>query len=310
MFPMYFYSENNTRWLFQNSIINNTQSDTINTLFVGDSRLNTGIDIMQFDNAWQLSIGGASTIEMYYSLKKYLKNNRKPDTIYMSFSARSLIGVFSFWEYAVRNNLFTYSDIKEILMTSKKIENHRTLRKKASLQYKKEKELYIFNPYIKFFLYKINFIKYYQNDIKNNSIFFAKKDNELFFEELTKYKGHRKYKYYHKTNDYLNYESNLKSFDYSKLLNYYLDLIFDVCRKNDIHVVYFTCPINASSFDKLNKNFKTEYLDYINHYKKKYREFNISDTIISFDNSCYGDASHFNSKGQKKNTNYLINYLQ
>jgi len=292
-FKIYYNRELNNRWYYLNQILekNIDLSDTsIKYLFLGESRLNAGIDYLQIPDSWSFAYGGSTTIEQYYILKKYLGKYPKPDTLFYSVSPRFLCEIFSFWDYAVRNNFFKFNDINEIL----KIKNQFNDTILGSC------------PKFNFLLYKLNYIGYYQVDIYQNKIFSGKKENLQFIEWMQNHRGQQFHPNLKDSCSELNYETNYKNFTPSLLLDHYFNQTFTLCKEKNIPVIFLFMPMNESSFNKLNKNFITEYQSYIRKYQQKYPQFEISDTLYYYNDNFFGDNSHLNYSGQQKFTNQLI----
>lgn len=259
---------------------------------MGDSRLNTNVDVKRIPNAWSFAAGGSSPIEMYYALKNYIKIYSKPDTVFVSFSPRTLIEAYSFWDYAIRNNYLSHSEFKEICLN---------LQKHPS-------DTVIGNfPYLYYLLYKFNYIEYYQTDLYKNHVFGARQKNEQIIDHFQMEKGVWIYPGLKKGCSELNYESKLKSFVASGLLDFYFVKMLDICQKENILVIFDFRPINKSSYQKLNKNFVSGYKNYIRHLANKYPDFIISDTVYFYEDKYFGDESHLNNKGKQIYSDYILN---
>jgi len=289
-FPMYFNSKNNTRWVYLKEKLKEKRPQ-VDVLFLGESRVNAGIDINRIANSWSFAAGGTTAIEMYYMLSNYLKINKKPKIIYFSLAPRSLVSIYSFWDYAVRNNFFSVKEMNEILEASYQLEKHQTIGYLAHLKYE---------------AYRFNFIKYYQFDIKKSKLLTAYKRNMQLFAEMDSMRGRRFHPRLKAVCHKPNCESKLKNFKVPALLNHYLYRLFDLCQQNNIPVIFDFSPMNETSVKQLKPQVVSSYKLYINKLAKKYPDFLISDTLYAYPDSCFGDPSHLNKRGQEKFTNYLI----
>lgn len=291
-FPNYYNTVNNTRWRITKKILSkeiDISDTTVNFLFIGDSRVNAGIDLLKIPNSWSFASGGSTPVEMYFILEKYLQNYPKPDTIFFSISPRLLQKTLIFWDYAVRNDFITYNDFAEI-------EKHRQTADVIELC-----------PKGKFLLYKLNYIRYYQSDIFTNRVFFAKEKNEQMLTWVLTHNGQRLHEGLRDSCSELNYETKFSNFSPPPLFDFYFNKIFETCQKEGIYIFFDVMPMNYSSSKKLNVNFIAEYKDYINSYQNKYPDFLFSDTLIFYPDKYFGDESHLNVKGQKKYTEYFFN---
>ncbi len=290
-FPEYYNNVNNTRWQITKNTLNKKIdiSDTIiNILFLGDSRLNAGINLSQIPNSWSFASGGSTPVEMYFVLEKYLKNHQKPDTIFLSISPRFLSEILAFWDYAIRNDFINTNDFIEI-----EKHNNNNIG---------------FCPKGKFLLYKLNFISFYQSDFFTNRVFLAKAKNEQMLHYVLNHNGQRFHEGLKDSCSKPNYETNFTNFAPPQLFDYYFNKIFETCQHENIYISFETMPMNKASGKLMNRNFVVSYQKYIQNYQKKYLEFQISDTLLYYNNSFFGDKSHLNSKGQKKYTEYFTNY--
>jgi len=288
---MHYNSVDNTRWYYFKQIFENKiEIEKSNILFLGDSRVNTNINIKKISNAWSFAAGGSSPIEMYYALTNYIQTYSKPDTIFVSFSPRTFIEAYSFWGYAIRNNYFSHNQFSEI---------HSKLK-----QFPSDTVLGSF-PYLHYLLYQLNYIEYYQTDLYKNHVFLAKQKNEQIIHHFQLEKGVWVYPGLKDGCSELNYESKLKSFKVSALLNLYFLKLMGLCQKENIYLIFDFMPMNESSYQSLDKNFILEYKKYIKSIENKYPDFAISDTVYYYKDKYFGDNSHLNEKGKQIFTNYV-----
>ncbi|MBN2662284.1 MAG: hypothetical protein JXR68_01430 [Bacteroidales bacterium] len=293
LFPLNYNSPNNTRWWLINKTLDKTynlQDSTIKILFLGDSRPNAGINFNKIKNSWSFCVGGASPIENYYILQKYLNTYNKPETLFLSISPRFLTTQFAFWDMAVRNKFFSKNDFKEIFYYNKITSD--TLLNKAKK--------------IKFFLYNINFIKYYQDDIRKSLVFFSKSKNLKLINFIMNNKGKRPHPDLKNYCSDLNFEASIDSFPISPIYDFYFTKIFETCLENDIFCVFYSMPMNQSSYEKLNKKFVNQYSTYINSQQIIFPLFDINPNLYSFPDSLFGDESHLNFNGQTYYTEQFL----
>jgi len=291
-FPAYYNSVDNTRWNYFSQVFEEeVEISKSKILFLGDSRLNTNVDVKKISNAWSFAAGGSSPIEMYYALKNYIRIYSKPDTVFVSFSPRTLIEAYSFWGYAIRNDYFSNNQFKEIYMNLQKLPADTVLGN---------------FPYLHYLMYRLNYIEYYQADIYKNHIFLAKQKNEQIINHFQNEKGVWNYPNLKKGCSEFNYESKLESFDVSALLNLYFIKSLDLCKKENIHVIFDFMPMNESSYKKLNENFVSGYKNYINTLVVQFPEFTISDTVYYYNDKYFGDESHLNNEGKQIYSDYVL----
>lgn len=289
--PLFYNGHNNTRWYFIKESLQNKKSiPDADIVFLGESRVNAGIDFIQISNSYSFAAGGSTSIEMYYVLNKYLQIHKNPEKVFISISPRFLCEIFGFYEYSVRNNFFSFSEMNEIVKSYKKNNHDKILGK---------------FPVLKFLLYKADYLEYYQKDVLTNNVFGAYNKNKLLIEQMKKMNGARPHPGLKDSCSDLNYETKYKNFEPSPILDFYLNNIFNICKEKDIQVVFEFMPVNKSSYSKFNKKFVSEYQEYILKYKREYPDFLISDSVYFYEDNYFGDESHLNSKGKAKYTQYI-----
>lgn len=289
LMPMYYNRPTNTRWHFIKQVLDKKyEVPNSDIIFLGESRVNAAVDFNQIPNSFSFASGGATPIEMYYILKKYSENFSVPDTVFFSISPRFFSETFAFYSYAVRNNLFSYKEFNKICRHL--TDNETTLGK---------------HPKLQFFLYKLNYIEYYQSDVVYNYVFGGLKENEAFTEKMINLRGGRLHPGLKDSCSDLNYETTYEYFTPAPVLRFYANSILSFCEEKNIHLIYDFIPMNESSFKALKKPFISEYRAFIKSFSEEYPQFQISDTIFSYPDKYFGDESHMNSKGKIKYTEYL-----
>lgn len=294
-FPLNYNNPNNTRiWLVNKTLDKqyDLSDSSISVLFVGDSRLNAAIDYRLIKNSWSFGIGGATPIEIYYLTKKYIKSYQSPATIFVSISPRFMTEIFAFWDLAVRNDFFTNEEFQEISTYSKKYDD--TIKINI----------------IKFILYRLNCPIFYQDDLRNNLIVFGKEENLQLIEYIMNNRGRRPHFNLKNTCSELNYEAkNMGNFTPLPIFDLYFDKILKLCQEEQIMCVFLAMPMNESSFNVLKTDFVKDYQKYMQQKQVAFPKFLISDSLYSYPDSLFGDASHLNSTGTKIFTNSLYTFL-
>ena len=73
-------------WEQQNDYIR-AKGDVPEVIFLGDSRTKAAVNPNGLcENAYNLALGGSTAVEMYYSLKRYLKYHPKPEMVIAAFA--------------------------------------------------------------------------------------------------------------------------------------------------------------------------------------------------------------------------------
>ncbi len=254
---------------------------------IGDSRAKAGFKPSVFNfkniNSINLSVGGGTPIEGYYTLKKYLKNN-KPKYLLLSYGPFHLNRQDSYWSRTVKFDFLSINEYREVSTAALRLNELKMLNSNNRL--KKYKYFpyynYMYNP------------STYMPEFKG-SLFNTKKNrlntNLKTIEILKKSQGH----YYFgrsKFSNGLNQEAKVKgNFTASKLLNYYMEKTILLAKQNSIQVYYYTMPFNKTSYDKTNLDYEQTYNKYIFSLSKKF-DIYILNELSYLENSNFGDSSH------------------
>lgn len=289
--PSYYNSATNNRWGFLKETLTTQQKYAAQPiLFIGDSRLNAGVDFIQIDSCFNLSAGGISPIEMYYIVKKYLTVYPAPKKIVLSQSPRFFTELFSLWKFAVRNRFFTKQELTEIFTSS--VQTNDTLIGSF--------------PEYQSLLFTLKYFEYYQPDLRASRICFGKKRNNKMNAYMLYNKGKRPHPLYLKKSSGLNYEASMKNFRPSPLLNYYFDKLLQLCHQHAIQVHFVNMPMNASSYSKLSAPLKMQFENYLRAKNKHYPNMQFDTKLYAWPDSLFGDPSHLHSFGSKHFTDSLL----
>ena len=290
-FPLNYNSDTPTRWYFlKKSLSEDAILPPVKYLFIGESRMNAGIDFKKIPKAYSFASGGSTPIEMYYIWKKYINHNPAPDTVFLTVSPRFLVECFSFWTFAVRSGFFNTSEMNEIIK-----------------QYLKNIEDTVLGdfPKVKYMLYKFNWPMYYQNDIRKYYLLKAKAKNEAIINDMKQRQGGRFHPGLKESCSKLNHETSYKNFAPSPLLDFYLKRTLNSIKSHNSKLIFLFMPMNESSYQVLYPEFKKGYEKYVSDIQNKFPKFKITHNIYSYPDSLFGDESHLNEKGKKVFTDSL-----
>ncbi len=276
-------------WMDVKENMNTSHDKYYDLLCIGDSRAKAAIipNLLNNFNTLNLSIGGASPIEGYFTLKKYLENNKKPKYILFSYAPYHLQHLSPFWERTVYFDFITYNEYSNVRNTG--IKMNYPLGDKSFISYK-------INPVNYLITYKKSL--FVSDNIQNV--------NDIISNELKLTSGHYFFGRELGSSN-LTAETLELGFKANPLVEKYLYKLLQLAVKNDIKIYWYTMPFNNASFNKLKNNFKVEYNEYINNLSKQYPLI-VLNKIYSLDNSYFGDESHLFS-GSKVLTKKINNLL-
>jgi hypothetical protein len=257
-------------WEFNREIANSKTTEKQDLIVIGDSRIKAGFNPKDVEiNAMNISIGGGTPIEGYYTLKAYLLNNPKPEKVLLSYAPFHLMSQDTFWERAIRFNYFNYAQYAEIKQHAQRL-NDNVLGEYRRWKY-----------YLLPSLYSTSLI---------NGIYQSRWElNEVTYNEVKENKGHSYYGRKHGSSGH-NHETKYKEFDPSKLMEYYLEQMINLAVSNSIPIYWYTAPFNKASCHHLSQKFRIGFNEYIRNLQKM--GVSVIREISCWHNKLFGDASH------------------
>ena len=275
----------------KNKIYNNSNHE-FDILYIGDSRAKAGLIVKDFEvltklQVLNLTIGGSTPIEGYYSIKEILKNNQI-DKIILSYAPFHIAHADSYWHRTVKFEFFKDDIYEEIYQNALKM-NESYFLERSYKDYK-----------IKIGLYLTDFQNgiRYKRWIKNYEV----------YNYLNESKGHYYFGKLNGTSD-LNSEASIKLFKPLPLIDFYLKEIVKLANEYGIKIFWFTMPFNKSSFDKTSEQYIKEYNIYINSFSSD--NFIVLNSLYYKEDKEFGDPSHLylGAKDVTLELSNLINIL-
>ena len=259
-------------------------------VMLGDSRAKADFKptILNNISAINLSVGGATPIEGYYTLKRYLLNNPAPRNLIISYTPTH----FSDNDgcYFGRTVPFDF------------FENDEYQRVEAlALKFNAE---YILKEHKSYIDYKSPMI--YGEHFSDGIIHMRWLKNSIFYKYSKKEKGYHWFGVSAKA-EQLNAEAKITTFNISKLYDYYFIQLLNITKDKKINVYFYIMPFNKSSFDAVNKNYVRDYENYIAKSAKPYH-MKICNKVFSMPNTSFGDPSHLYN-GVGKNTLKILDCI-
>lgn len=261
-------------------------------IILGDSRAKSGILADRFScKAYNLSLGGTSPIEMYFSLSKYLESGNKPKKAILAFAPQHYYRNDCFWERTVYFHYLSLSEISQVLHEAKEYKNY---------------QIYTENCNGNALQYLLYMPAKYGTALINSGFAGRYNTNIEIYEYVNADLG---YKEYGKAeySDEINFEASEKTFFYDRLTDSYLRKIIDLCQDNNIELIIEQIPMNESSYNVISASYKKNYEDYMKSLSIDYPNIIIQPYITYLPNRYFGDSSHLNRLGAEVYTDYLAN---
>ncbi len=268
-------------------------------LILGDSRAMADIIPSGLgENYVNLGMGGATSIEMYYTLKEYIKNNGAPKRVMIMFAPFH----YSYMDnYKTRTVYFHYLSVPEIFEVCRKElggvsydDGEADALSDADLSYIISSYLRLPNIYLPAL-------------INARGIGRMSANRELYDEQVIQ-RGHALYGRLDFCDD-LNYEANytqMKRGREHRLLTHYFSRLLKLCDEYGIETVVLQAPMNEASYNELDESYVSEYTSYMEQFKNDNPDITFELEIPCYSNACFGDSSHLNEKGAEVYTGEIL----
>ncbi len=292
VWPMRILDKEYPMWQWQKDTLTD-ESVQADVLFLGDSLVQSGVmPTLWGDNALSLALGGASPIEMYYSLKTYLSCHDAPSLVIMGFGQNHYMELSSFWG---RNVYFHYMPL---------VEQAQILRRAEELD-----DLALFetnSPYADLLAYACyapsKYLPAYIGMLEERG---RLKLNREWYEYTGEVRG------YHlngtqESNGQATDSVLYEEFIVSPLLDEQIREILTLCLDTGIQVVIERPPLNLASEQAMHPAFATQYVDYLNFLVTDYPGIIVNTVIDVYPDDCFGDHEHLNAKGAERYTQLLV----
>jgi len=266
-----------------------TDSDKQEVVFLGDSRQMAGLIPEQLSsNAYNLALDDGSPLEMYYTMKYYLKHHPKPKAVFAAFASTHyrLPG-----PYKTRTLYFHYLE-KEDVEESQQV----------LLSYNEELGAKLEND-IDNFLYQIRWPGKYAGAIAHGH-FLRSERNIKDYNQMKQGKGHviltERDGAYEPNGD-----EKLAAFEILPSNRYYLEKLFSLCSQEGIPVILEQLPVNQTTADNLQASYIDDYEAEMTSLNKIPGITKVAAEILVYGDEYFGDPSHLNKRGAEKYTQYI-----
>lgn len=265
-------------------------------LVIGDSIAQSAYfpEILSEDT-YNMGIGNETPVDGYYRLLKYLENHPKPEYMICSYNPSELITQNAFWETTMYERGITLEQARAII--------------RDAPNYKEDSDILRENMLLQVLAYQCGFhvdsvkmvIKGIIKNMSNESCY-ENYCNQ--YEWVTAHRGHWKHYMSGGSGSDLN-RTVSRSFTVTEMGDCYMRKIIDLCIAEGITLIYETVPINRSSYERINPEYRRGYESYCAALARDYPELTINSQIEYYDDSYFCDALHFNMNGTKRFSNYI-----
>ena len=284
--PMFYESREYPMWLHVKEQMNSSTESKRKMILIGDSRAKAGYEpnLAPFESL-NLSVGGSTPLEGFYTLQTYLENNPAPVNLVLSYSPLHLTKGVYFWSRTVKYDFLNRKQYASIVGDIQAFTDPEIGEQDLRWKYD-----YLISMYV-------------------NSVFEGIKAkrwimNEKTYSNVIKTNGHSYFGVL-EGSDSLNGEvKEADDFVSSELLDYYLTKLITLAMSHDINVFWYTMPFNDASCEQVNPKL----VDNFNRYIKSVGEVNrisVMRDIHCMDNQFFGDGSHV-YRGSGKTTREIL----
>ena len=266
------------------------------TLILGDSRAMADmVPALMGEQVYNLAVGGATGIEMYYTLKHYIGKEGVPENVIIMFAPFHYSYMDNFWTRSVYFHHLTLPEALTVYREGKLLGSKTVTDREKGVS--------------SIISMSLRFPDSYMPAILNSRFIGRYRDNAESYAAICKDRGHGLFGKEDGSSD-LNYEANYTEVDTDGdygLLLLYMERLLDLCRENGIKTILIQPPMNEASFQRLNVDYVSQYKELIESLQASYPEAEIDSEIPCYSNALFGDSSHLNEKGAKIFTEEFMN---
>ena len=247
-FPINFHNLEYPMWKYKWDMVRNEGGKYHDIVIMGDSRCLAGIiPDMLSENALSLAIGGGTPVENYYILKNYLRLNRPPKEILLSYAPFFFERHSFFLGRTVRFKFLTEAETAEVI--------NRSIQLKCGILDEGDIPIYTrFKSYWAYLRYRLNLVHIYRAELTESLLFYRRSGNLERYEQMVLTRGHGLFGTARKATETVS-EIGKQQFKPYPLHSSYLDDFLRLCSKHNIQVIYHTAPYSDISYKKMNKKY-------------------------------------------------------
>lgn len=284
-FPMNYMAVEYSMWAEEKDYVNaRNGADSIpdaRTLILGDSRAKSGLRPNELSSdTYNMAIGGATSIEMYYALKNYLANHSAPENAMILFAPYHFCDIDN-WGQTLYYNYLTIPELFDVY--------------KNALTYH-DPVVIGDNFFTDSLSYRLRLPNKYLAAEYNAGFIGRKEENTAKYNSVRADRGYTVFGT-DPGNDAGNYETHHEIFDKSSLVAFYYDKLLKLCAENDIRIIIEQSPVNQASMDLITEEFWDGYHAFLTDAVQAYSTATVNQEVIAYDNKYFGDNNHLNEAG-------------
>jgi hypothetical protein len=259
------------------------------TVIVGDSRPMADLIPEEIGpDVYNMAIGGATSIETYYALRKMLQCGKPPLTVILSIAPSHMMTTEAYWSRTMPFGFLSFSEAQSVAAIARR-DPQQKLYAISSLG--------IVDNTIANTLVENYFPAYFWPAMVRGSLFMNKGRNLAFYEETARARGHHLFGTRGNV-ELASPEAGLAAFRPLQTLDIYFVKTLDLLRDSGSSVVYIDMPISDITARGVSARFKAEYAAYIERRLKPYGNVRrVGEILPVLPASYFGDEAHLNATG-------------
>lgn len=290
LYPMEYMSVEYAMWAEERDAVRSSFDVTDpETIIIGDSRAKSGIIPAELDSrAYNISIGGTTSVEMYYAVRNYLKNHEAPKNAVVIFAPYHFCYMDN-WGQTQYYNYLTLPEIMDAEINGLKCG---------------EKEVNYNGCLADLLSFKLRLPNKYMEALYSAHLTGNGGKNREKYDSVRRDRGYTAFGE-EEYNDGINYEGHIPEFVLSEMTDLYYGKILDLLTENNVNIIIEQAPINEASDKVITDEFMQGYTAYMNMISGRYEKASVEKIVPVYENSYFGDNNHMNKKGALKYTTYI-----
>ena len=257
------------------------------TVVLGDSRMVAGVIPGKLGDTTNLALGGATPIEMYYTMLHASACPHPPRRVVVSFSPEQLMATVYFWPRTALFGYLTNDELNQIRREARRV-GDATLYPAPNIG--------DFDAILTNWLYAHHFPSYYMSSIVNGRVIGRLGAFHEIQQEVAATGGQHFYGQangVHETAE----EADHDNFHASPLLDAYFAKLLTLCKQTGVQVSYIAAPWNDTTYSQLHPGFADQLQAYLQDLAQRFPNLHLITPVAHMDDAYFGDEYHLNAKG-------------
>ena len=296
MCPFCYMDEEYPSWRYTKDVASGKlyNGEYFETVILGDSgAMSALVPELLSDSCINLSVGGGTSIEMYYFLKEYLENHPAPKVVVMMFAP---FHYFTIDNYENRTMYFKAIDVKDL---------------PELYGYAKDcgaKSVYDEGTIMNDLSCRLGLPTKYLPAITASRFINRRSNNIEAYERLVANRGYGTFGTADGCYD-ASYECSYDVMPFNEelfLINDYMQKIDKLCAEYGISGIILQPALNEATYEQINPTYKEMYEAYLEDaLTPLFSNFIMETKLRCYDNAYFGDVSHLNETGAREFSNEI-----